>query len=116
MMHSTLNRTEPHSFSPVRSRFPSLHLGFAAAFAAAVLLAATVGAPAQDAAGAPPPAASAPAQAKPDIAVSNQKPAKKRKPAPADDKKADKIVASKDTRKAEKTVKKDALVGVDTSL
>lgn len=138
MMHSTLNRTEPHSFSPVRSRFPGLHPAFAAAFAAAVLLAATIGVRAQDAAGPTPaaaasadtaaaqsapadssPAASAPAsgQAKPDIAISNQKPTKKGKSAPADDKKADKVVASKATKKVEKTVKKDnSLVGVDASL
>jgi outer membrane protein assembly factor BamD len=122
MMHSTLNRTEPHSFSPVRSRFSGLNPAFAAAFAAAVLLAATIGARAQDAGAAPAdssPAAAAPApgQAKPDIAVSNQKPAKKRKSAPADDKKADKVVASKATKKVEKTVKKDnSLVGVDASL
>ena len=122
MMHSTLNRTEPHSFSPVRSRFSGLNPAFAAAFAAAVLLAATIGARAQDAGATPAgssPAASAPApgQAKPDIAISNQKPAKKRKSAPADDKKADKVVASKATRKVEKTVKKDnSLVGVDASL
>ena len=135
MMHSTLNRTEPHSFSPVRFRFSGLNPAFAAAFAAAVLLAATIGARAQEA-GTPPaaasadtaaaqsapadssPAASAPApgQAKPDIAISNQKPTKKSKSAPADDKKAAKIVPSKDSRKVEKTVKKDALVGVDTTL
>jgi outer membrane protein assembly factor BamD len=122
MMHSTLNRTEPHSFSPVRSRFSGLNPAFAAAFAAAVLLAATIGARAQEAGAAPAdssPVAAAPApdQAKPDIAVSNQKPAKKRKSAPADDKKADKVVASKATKKVEKTVKKDnSLVGVDASL
>ena len=119
MMHSTLNRTES---SPLRSRFFNSHLAFAAAFTAAILLAATIGARAQDAAaGTPPadssPAAAAPAQAKPDIAVSNQKPAKKRKSAAVDDKKADKVVASKDTKKAEKTVKKDnSLVGVDSAL
>ena len=72
MMHSTLNRTEPHSFSPVRSRFPGLHPAFAAAFAAAVLLAATIGARAQEAGAAPAdssPVAAAPApdQARPVI-------------------------------------------------
>src|ERR1039458_773942 len=137
MMHSTLNRTEPHSVFPIRFRFPGLHPAFAAAFTAAVLLAATIGARAQDAAGTTPAAVSAdpaaaqsapadsspaavaptPGQAKPDIAVSNQKAGKKRKSAPADDKKADKIVPSKATKKVEKSVKKDnSLVGVDASL
>ena len=133
MMHrSTLNRIELCSFSPVRSLFPDMRTALAAGFTAAMLLAASVGARAQAADATPaaapagaaaaqsaPADAAAPAagQAKPDISLTNQKPAKKRKQEPADEKKADKVVPSKDTKKVEKTVKKDnPLEGVDAKL
>ena len=118
MQRSTLNRTELHSFFPVCSFFPA---ALAAGLTAALVLAYPMGVRAQDAAAAPADTAAAqstPAAAKPDIALTNQKPAKKRKQAePVDDKKAEKIVPSKDTKKVEKTVKRDnSLVGVDSNL
>jgi outer membrane protein assembly factor BamD len=104
----------------VRSHFPNVRTALTAGLSVAALLAATLGARAQATDAATAAAAQAEAQAtatqagtaqaKPDISVSNQKPAKARK-------KDEKVVASKDTRLENKKVKKDnALAGVDVKL
>jgi outer membrane protein assembly factor BamD len=112
----------------LRSPISELRTAFTTGLTAAALLAATLGAHAQDAAPVSPAAAktsgqsaapdtavqpAAPASAairtKPDIAVTNQKPTKSRK--------TDKTVASKDTKQEDKRTKKDfALQGKDSKL
>ncbi len=130
MQRSTLNRIELCSFSPVRCFLPDMRMALAAGFTVAMLLTLSSGALAQAADATPaaaqsapsdatPPATTAPTlgQAKADVVVTNQKSAKKRKQESADDKKADKVVPSKDTKKVEKAVKKDdPLEGMDAKL
>ncbi|HEV2620023.1 MAG TPA: outer membrane protein assembly factor BamD [Acidobacteriaceae bacterium] len=123
-------RTTLRSSAPIpqlRSSFFELRTAPVAGFAAAVLLAATLGVTvpvhAQDATSTPAADASAPTSAAPataapdsaqpasDITLSNQKPGKTRK------EKQDKVVESKETKKADKRLKKDnALAGMDTKL
>jgi outer membrane protein assembly factor BamD len=113
MMHrNTATRTQPRS--PISNLRTTLTTGFTAA----ALLAASLGAHAQDTAPAPAAAqTSAPAATQPaapgakDTSFSNQKPVKTRK------EKEDKIVASKDTKKVDKKLKKDnPLYGQDVKL
>jgi outer membrane protein assembly factor BamD len=107
MMYSN---TETSTF---RSPISSFRTVLTASFSAAALLAASLGAHAQDAATAPDAAAqAAPAAAQPqnDINVSNQKSAKTGK-------KEEKVVASKDSKKEDKKLKKDnPLLGQDSKL
>jgi outer membrane protein assembly factor BamD len=103
--------------STLRSPISSLRTALTTGFSAAALLAASLGANAQDAAPAPDAAASAAAQTAPaaaqpqsNINVSNQKPSKTTK-------KEEKVVASKDSRKEDKKLKKDnPLLGQDSKL
>jgi outer membrane protein assembly factor BamD len=113
---------------PSRSSISDFRTALTTGFAAAALLAATLGAHAQDTAPAPDaaaPAASATQTAAPDagqaatpaaqpqndINLTNQKEQKTRKA------KEDKVVESKDTKKEDKKVKKDiTLAGMDTKL
>jgi outer membrane protein assembly factor BamD len=129
MKHSTTASHIPGSIQvrslfQVRPFFPGRRVALTAGIAAAVLLAsvahaqATAPAPATDAqpaAQTTTPAAAQPAAQttppKPDIALSNQKPAKTRK------QKDEKVVVSKDTKKEDKQVKKDnPLLGQDSKL
>jgi len=125
-----MQRTTARSSAPsqqLRSPFFDFRGALVAGFAAATLLAATLAGHAQDAAASPAPDTTAQTSASPaaaapdtapdaaqpvnDITLSNQKPGKTRKA------KEDKVVASKDTKKADKKLKKDnALAGMDTKL
>jgi len=108
-MTQSITRTAPDRLLP-----SNLRTALVTGVAAAALFAAGIGAHAQDAASPTDPtpqAAATPAQPKQDITLSNQKPAKVRK------QKEEKVVASKDTKKVEKQVKKDnQLEGVDVKL
>jgi outer membrane protein assembly factor BamD len=113
MMHrNTATNTQPRS--PISNFRTTLTTGFTAA----ALLAASLGARAQDATPAPAPAqTTAPAATQTtapganDTSFSNQKPVKTRK------EKEDKIVPSKDTKKVDRKIKKDnPLVGQDVKL
>ena len=102
MTLSTTSSSIQLSSSKARSLFPYVH----AAFAVAALLAATIGARAQAVAPTPDAATQTAASqaatpAKPDIALSNKKAPKVRK-----QKKDEKVVLSKDTKKEDKKVKK----------
>jgi outer membrane protein assembly factor BamD len=108
------------SSTPLRSSMSDLRTALTTGFTAAALLAATLGAHAQAPADPTAAAAAAEAQAaatqagatqtKPDISLSNQKPAKTRK-------KDEKVVATKDTRQEAKKLKKDnALAGMDEKI
>jgi len=108
MMHRNTD-----SSSQLRSPISHLRTAFTTGFTAAALVAATLGAHAQEAAPAPDAAAQATpaaAQTPPnDISLSNQKKTKTRK--------EDKIVESKATKQEDKKVKKDnPLVGQDAKL
>jgi outer membrane protein assembly factor BamD len=112
---------QSRSFSPVRSFFTDARSTstrglLTTGFAVAVLLASTIGARAQDTTAAPDAAAQPPAatqtdtQAKPNVAVTNQKPGKTRK-------KDERVVQSKDTKKeVKKTAKTNQLEGMDAKL
>jgi outer membrane protein assembly factor BamD len=114
-IHGSLSVRIPQSIQ-IRSFFPDGRLALVTGLAAAALLATAIGAHAQGAA----PAADAQAASqtaapattpKPDISLSNQKPAKTRKA------KEEKVVESKDTKKEDKkTVKTTSLEGVDSKL
>jgi outer membrane protein assembly factor BamD len=119
-------RTTPRTCVDSKQLRPSsfdLRSVLAAGFTAAALLTATLAGHAQDAAATPAPDTTAqtsavPATASPDAAqptndvtLSNQKPGKTRK------EKEDKVVESKDSKKADKRLKKDnALAGMDGKL
>ena len=112
-------RSNPSNF-PSRSPISSFRTALTTGLTAAALLAATLGAHAQEATPTPDAAAQtatpdaaqpAAAQPKNDISLTNQKPVKSRKL------KDDKIVASKATKKEDKKVKKDnQLAGLDVKL
>jgi outer membrane protein assembly factor BamD len=119
MMHRNIaTSTQP------RSPISDLRVALTIGLTAAALLAATLGAHAQDASPTPEAAAQAESQAaaaqtaspaatapKNDVTITNQKPVKVRKS------KEDKVVASKATRKEDKKVKKDnTLAGLDVKL
>ncbi|MDP9050630.1 MAG: outer membrane protein assembly factor BamD, partial [Acidobacteriota bacterium] len=111
MMQRTTASAHSLSVQP-RSPISNFRATMATGFTAAALLAASLGAHAQDTTAAPaaPPAATQPAN---DISLSNQKPVKARKA----DKKEDKVVASKDTKKVAGKLKKDnPLLGQDVKL
>jgi outer membrane protein assembly factor BamD len=120
MQSSTVSSIQTRSSFPVFSLFTDVRAALTAGFAVAALLAATVGARAQ----AVDPAAAAQAEAQAAATqsgtaapaatqsggISNQKPTKTRK-------KDEKVVATKDTKKEDKKVKKDnPLLGVDGKL
>jgi outer membrane protein assembly factor BamD len=122
-----MTQRSKRSTFPSRSPISSLRTALTTGLAAAALLAATLGAHAQEAAPTPDAAAQAatpaaqtatpdaaqPAAAQPknDISLTNQKPVKSHKS------KDDKIVASKATKKEDKKVKKDnQLAGLDVKL
>jgi outer membrane protein assembly factor BamD len=120
---TTASSIQTRPFLQIRSLFPDVRTALTTGFTVAALLAATLGARAQAAdatadaaaqAGSTPVAAQtgtspAATQAKPDITLSNQKPAKASK--------KEKVVASKDTRQENKKLKKDnQLAGVDVKL
>jgi len=99
--------------SPNSDLNPAFRNAFTRGFAAAALLAASLGAHAQDAAPAQPAAQTAQpdtaAQPQNDISLSNQKASKTRK--------ADKVIESKATKKVDKQAKKDnPLLGQDAKL
>jgi outer membrane protein assembly factor BamD len=106
--------TPVRSLFQVRPLFPGRRVALTAGLVAAVLLASGVQARAQAPAADAQPAAQPAAQTaapKPNIAVSNKKPAKTRK------QKDEKVVASKDTKKEDKKVQKDnPLLGQDSKL
>jgi len=113
MTHRTTDSIKARSF------LPDLRSTLTAGFTAAALLAGTLSVRAQDTTPAPDPtaatqpAATQPGAAQPPtgVAISNQKTAKTRKA------KDEKVVASKDTKKEDKKVKKDdPLLGVDAKL
>jgi len=115
MTQSSTSNSIRISVSPfnVRSCFPAMRAALFTGFAAAAFAATSLGAqtqgsaPASDTSAVP----AAATQPKPNAAAGNQKPAKTRKA------KEDKVVASKDTKKEDKKVKKDnSLVGMDPKL
>jgi outer membrane protein assembly factor BamD len=124
MMHrDTPVRIPARSLSAYTRDFAKARAAFATGLAMAALFGASIGAHAQDPAATPAPAAppsdqsapavAAPAAAQPpnNINLSNQKPAKVRK------QREEKVVESKDTKAADKKLKKDnALAGVDPTL
>jgi outer membrane protein assembly factor BamD len=119
MQSSTVSSVQTRSSFPVFSRFTDVRAAMTAGFAVAALLAATMGACAQ----AVDPAAAAQAEAQAAAtqsgttpaatqtgAISNEKPAKTRK-------RDEKVVATKDTKREDKKLKKDnPLLGVDAKL